>query len=102
MEATPPAMAGEEAAPATLVGATAGAPSVEPAAEEVAAETPVKVATAGATAVEVTGAGGRRLDKGDPSSGPQPAQGDEPKVVHGRLSVFYRLPTEGYAQGGKF
>jgi hypothetical protein len=56
MEATPPAMAGEEAAPAAAVGATAGAPSAVPAAEDVAAETPVEAATAGAAAAEVAGA----------------------------------------------
>jgi hypothetical protein len=84
MEATPPATVSGEAAPAASSGATAGAPSVEPASKEVTAETPVEVATTGAAAAEVTGAGDRRLNAGAPSSGPQPMQGDEPEVVHGR------------------
>jgi hypothetical protein len=75
MEATPPATMTGEAAPAAAAGATAGAPSAKPAAEEVTVETPVEAATVGAAAAEVAGA---------PSSEPQPAQGDEPEVVHGR------------------
>jgi hypothetical protein len=111
MEATPPATAGGEAAPAASAGTTAGAPSVELAAEEVAAETPLEAPTASTATAEVppaaiaaeappaTGAaevppavvaaeageaGGWRLDAGAPSSGPQPVQGDESEVVHGR------------------
>jgi hypothetical protein len=70
MEATPPATASVEAAPAGSAGATVKAPSIEPAAEEVAAETPVEAATAGAATAEVVGAGDRRTKAGVPSSGP--------------------------------
>jgi hypothetical protein len=57
MEATPPATAGGEAAPAAAAGAMVGAPSIEPAAEEVMAETPLGALTAGAAVVEVAEAG---------------------------------------------
>jgi hypothetical protein len=79
MEVTPPAAAGREATATAASGATAGAPSAELAAEEVAAETPAEAATAGAAAAEVAGA---------PGSGPQPARGDEPEVVHGRCLLL--------------
>jgi hypothetical protein len=75
IEAVPLAMAGGEAATAAASGAMARAPSAEPTAEEVTAEMPPEAATAGAAAAEVAGA---------PSSGPQPAQEEEPEVVHGR------------------
>jgi hypothetical protein len=71
-----------------LEAPTAGAAVAEEPPTATAAEAPPATGVAevppAVVVAEAAEAGGRRLDAGAPSSGPQSVQGDESEVVHGR------------------